>query len=312
MGRAVLAAGLIGLLGGMPLAAQEFASSPGSAEATANPVAAPCPHGDTPAVPDDAGCQPEAPPWQTAWGLVGLRIFADGPKVAPNGEEYHPSFTTDLDLNFWIWQRQGFYLFADLRFWGERPEYGVTNTRDGGLGFSKRQFDLQGGPAWNYAGAWEARVSGYSFNNLNRGSDPVKPHGINDGALLENRYYLSQEYEKLGQTGYDVAQATFLSAGYYPTKEMVGNDGKLFHPGLMLRAYLTYDLGDWPVYAFGDATFIGERSFQAKLLLFDLGVAARPFRCWRQWEFRLGVENTADFRTDSVLNLWYVSARFIF
>ena len=66
------------------------------------------------------------------------------------------------------------------------------------------------------------------------------------------------------------------------------------------------------MYAFGDATFIGERSLQAKLLLFDVGLAARPFRRWQQWEFRLGVENTADFQTGSVLNLWYGSLRFIF
>ena len=121
-----------------------------------------------------------------------------------------------------------------------------------------------------------------------------------------------EEYAKLGQTGYDVSRATFMSVGYYPTKEMVGNDGKTFDPGLMLRAYLTYDLGNWPVYAFGDATFIGERSCQPKLLLFDVGVAGRPFRRWQQWEFRLGAENTADFQTHSVQNLWYASVRFIF
>jgi hypothetical protein len=254
----------------------------------------------------------DAPSWQPAWGLVGLRIFPEGPKVAPNGQEYHPSFTLDLDFNFWLWRSQGIYLFGDFRFWGEKPENGVTNGRDGGLGFSKRQFDLVGGPAWNYAGPWEARIFGYSFNNLNRGFNLVTPSGINDGFGVENRYYLSQEYAKLGQTGFDVAKATFLSVGYYPTKEMVGNDGQFFKPGLMLRAYLTYDLLDWPVYAFGDATFITERSLQPKLLLFDVGIAARPFSSWRQWEFRVGAESTADFQVGNVLNLWYVSLRCIF
>jgi hypothetical protein len=92
----------------------------------------------------------------------------------------------------------------------------------------------------------------------------------------------------------------------------VGNDGQTFTPGLMLRAYLTWGLWDWPAYLFGDAAFITERSLQPKLLLFDLGVAARPFRSWRQWEFRLGVENTADFEKKDVLNLGYVSLRYLF
>jgi hypothetical protein len=250
--------------------------------------------------------------WHPVWGVAGLRVFAAGPKEAPNGERYHPSFTLDLDLNLWVWPSQGLYLFGDARFWGERPEMGVTNARDGGLGFSKRQFDLSGGPAWNYCGPWEARVTGYSFANLNRGSDPVAPHGGLDGALLENRYYLTEEYANLGQPGFDVARAPFVSAGYYPTKALVGNDGQWFKPGLLLRAYLTWDLWDWPAYLFGDAAFITERSLQPKLLLFDVGVAARPFRSWRQWEFRLGVENTADFEAKDVLNLGYVSLRYLF
>jgi hypothetical protein len=300
MGRAVLAAGLLGLLGAMPLSAQE----------PAGPAAAPsC---KAPA----SGCEevgpPEAPAWQPAWGLAGLRVIAAGPKVAPNGQEYHPSFSLDLDLNFWVWRSQGLYLFGDFRFWGERPENGVTNGRDGGLGFSKRQFDLSGGPAWNYAGPWEARVFGYSLNNLNRGQDLVISSGFRDGFGVENRYYLSEEYARLGQPGFDVARATFLSVGYYPTKEMVGNDGQPFNPGLFLRAYLTCDLGDWPVYAFGDATFISERSLQPRLLLFDVGLAARPLGSWRQWEFRLGVENTGDFQVGNVHNLWYASVRYIF
>jgi hypothetical protein len=93
---------------------------------------------------------------------------------------------------------------------------------------------------------------------------------------------------------------------------MVGNDGKEFAPGPMLGAYLIYDLWNWPVYAFGDATFIGERSFEPKLLLFDVGLAARPFAAWNQWEFRLGVANTADLQVHNVLNLWYLSFRYIF
>jgi hypothetical protein len=250
--------------------------------------------------------------------LFAVRVFAAGPKVAPNGQEYHPSFSIDLDFNTWVWRGQGLYLFGDIRFWNERPEYGVTNGKDSGLGFSKRQFDLVGGPAWNYAGPWEARLYGYTLNNLNRGLNPVTPNGLNDGFAVENRYYLSREYARLGHAGFDVARADFLSAGYYLTKDWVGNDGKMFHPGLMLRAYLTRDLWDWPAYAFGDVTYLSEQPLRPKLLLFDVGVAARPFKnsqtfsTWRNWEFRLGVENTADLPLRSVLNLWYGAVRVIF
>jgi hypothetical protein len=196
--------------------------------------------------------------------------------------------------------------------WGETGEYNVTNSRDGWLGTSKREFDLSGGAAWNYSGPWEARAFGYTQNNLNRGVSPLAPSGFTDGFGMENRYYLSPEYAKLGQTGFDVAKAPFLSFGYYPSKDMVGNDGQTFAPGLMLRAYLTYDLWDWPLYLFGDATYISERSFRPKLLRCDAGIAARPFHSCQQWEFRLGAENTADFQARDVQNLWYASLRYIF
>jgi hypothetical protein len=315
MHRAVPAVWLLVVLGAMPVSAQEPATG---SDTSAAVLEGPADHlgSGVPTAPQTATCdqpgQPKSAPWQPVWGLSGLRIFPAGPKVAPNGEEYHPFFTFDLDFNLWLWPREGVYLFADLRFWGEKAENGVTNNRDGGLGFSKRQFDLQGGLAWNWSGPWEARLFGYSLNNLNRGVDLVTSSGFNDGAGVENRYYLSPEYAKLGQPGFDVARATFVSAGYYLEKDMVGNDGQPFNPGLMLRAYLTCDLEDWPAYAFCDTTYISTRSLHAKLLLFDVGVAARPFDSWRQWEFRLGVENTADFQVGSVLNLWYVSLRYVF
>jgi hypothetical protein len=316
MRRGMMLAGLVGLLGVIPLSAQEAAFP--AADAAGSPggrlYAAP----DTlltvnarGSAPDEVG-PVEAPPWQTVWGLVGLRVIPAGPKVAPNGEEYHPNFSMDLDFNFWIWRSQGIYLFADGRLWGQKGENGVTNGRDGWVGTSKREFDLSGGAAWNYAGPWEARAFGYTDNNLNRGNSLATPFGFEDGFGLENRYYLSPEYAKLGQTGFDVAKATFVSIGYYPSKNMVGNDGQAFKPGLLLRANLTYDIGDWPCYLFGDATYISERSLQPKLLLFDVGVAARPFSSCQQWEFRLGVENTADFQVRDVQNLWYASLRFIY
>jgi hypothetical protein len=267
---------------------------------------------DVPTLPCAGPGPAEKPSWQTAWGLVGLHVIPEGPKTAPNGVEYHPNFTLDLDINLWLWRSQGLYLFGDARFWGEKPENGVTNGRDGFVGTSKREFDLWGGAAWNYYGPWEFRAFGYSDSNLNRGASEITPSGVIDGFGIENRYYLSREYAKLGQTGYDVTRADFLSIGYYPSKNMIGNDGQVFTPGLLLRAYLTCDLWSPSYYAFADAQFIGERGVQPKLLLFDLGAAGRPFHACQQCEFRLGVESTGDFQVHTVQNLWYVSVRFIF
>jgi hypothetical protein len=304
-----------GLLGTAPLAAQE-AEAPVSRTPEGQPYTTPA---DPPAPAPAADPAPAAEPaglheglrWQPVWGLVGLRVI-DGPRIAPNGLKYHPLFSLDQNFNFWVWPSRGMYIFGDLRFWGQRPEDGVTNGRDGSLGFSKREFDLAGGFAWNYTGFWEARVSGYALSNLNRGTNPVSPDGGLDGALVENRFYLSEEYARLGTPGFDVARATFVSAGVYPTKNLIGNNGQAFEPLGMLRAYLTYDLFDWPVYAYGDATLITDRRVKPRLMLLDVGLAYRPFPSWRQWEFRAGAENTADFEAGSVLNLWYLSLRYIF
>jgi hypothetical protein len=235
-----------------------------------------------------------------------------GLRVGPNGSEYHPNFNLDFDFNFWIWRSQSLYLFMDGRLWGEKSEYGSTNARDGFVGTSKREFDLSGGAAWNYLGRWEARAFGYTDNNLNRGSSLVSPYGFTDGFALENRYYLSPDYDLLGQTGFDVARATFLSIGYYPSKDMVGNNGQTFEPGLFLRAYLTYDLWASACYVYGDFQYIGERGFHPRLLLFDVGLAGRPFRACRQWEFRLGTENTVDLDVHNDFSVGYLSVRYVF
>jgi hypothetical protein len=315
MRRAVLAVWLLGLAGAMPASAQVAEVPPAVGPAMfPDGQAAP----EAPAPTGDGVAQAEPLPWETVWGLAGFHVFAAGPKEAPNGQKYHPYHTLDLDFNIWIWRRQGLYLFADSRFWNEKPEYGVTNVNDTALGFSKRQFDLVLGPAWNYAGSWEARCFGYTFNNLNRGLSSITPAGINDGFGMENRYYLTEEYANLGHAGFDVARADFLSIGYYASKSMVGNDGRKFKPGPMLRAYLTCDLGSWPAYVFGDVTYLGKQPFGAKLLLYDVGLAVRPFSAWerfsawKNFEGRLGVENTADLEVGNVQNLWYASVRFIF
>ena len=302
---------LIGL-GGLPLFAQQAPPSPhpappGQTDPNADPA---------PAWPDstETAADGAAPiPWQTAWGLLGLTAIPTGLRVAPDGLEYHPNFSLDFDLNSWVWRSQGLYLFLDGHLWGERSENGVTNGRDSWYGTSKREFDLSGGAAWNYVGAWEARAFGYTNNNLNRGTNDVRPTGFTDGFGLENRYYLSPEYAHLGETGFDVTRANFLSVGYYPSKVMVGNDGQQFKPGLLLRAYLTCDLWDWPCYFYGDFQYIGdEGSIHPRLLLFDVGLAVRPFPSRRQWELRLGSENTADVKVGNDFSIGYVSFRYIF
>jgi hypothetical protein len=86
MRRALLTVLLVGFLKA-ELPAQEAAKLlrpvvPGQQAAAApDPVAAP------PAA--EPSRLAEEVPWQPVWGLVGLRVI-DGPRVAPNGQEYHP------------------------------------------------------------------------------------------------------------------------------------------------------------------------------------------------------------------------------
>jgi hypothetical protein len=316
MRHSMTVAWLVGVLGAMPVGAQEpVVSGPPSVVPQVGemrPAPEPGPvASEQDALPHDVS-PGGAAPWQTIWGVGGLRAIPDGVKIAPDGAEYHANFSLDANVNFWIWECMRLYMFCDARLWGEKGEYGVTNSRDGFFGTSKRELDLAGGAAWNYYGFLEVRATGYTNNNLNRGSDPILPRGFTDGFWVENRYYLASEYSNLGRVGYDVAKATFLSVGFYPTKDLVGNDGKTFQPGLLLRAYLTYDLGDWPVYVYGDASYISQRDFSPKLWLYDVGVAVRPLPKNHQWEFRAGVEGTGDFQVSNVKSLVYVAWRYVF
>src|SRR5262249_27049637 len=154
--------------------------------------------------------------------------------------EYGPLFALDLNFNLWLWRSQGLYLFSDSEFWGQRPGGTSTNANQGAFDFSKREFDLNLGLSWNYYGFLEARAFTYSFNNLNRGWALTDPAGFDDGVGIENRYYLGQTYAALGTPAFDEARATFVSLGYYPSKEMTDPRGANFHPGPFARAYLTW------------------------------------------------------------------------
>jgi hypothetical protein len=263
-------------------------------------------------LPDDGREAPDAeeepaPPRAVAvWGDAELRGYAFGDQVAPNGQEFKALFRLDLDFNFWVWQSQGVYLFGDTRFWGQRASPGVTNANQGAFDFSKREFDFTGGVAWNYCDRFEARAFAYSFNNLNRGSSLVKPTGYADGIGLENRLYLNEVYDALGTEDFDVSRATFLSAGFYPSKNMVDSHGNSFHPGPFARAVLTYDLLGEKCYLYGDFQFLGTRSFTPKRLDADAGVAVRPWDRQRpRLEFRLGASETYDLQNrDPETNLY--------
>jgi hypothetical protein len=247
-------------------------------------------------------------PW--AWGVAGLRGIYSGSRMAPNGVPFDPVFSLDLNLNLWLWRERRVYLFTETRFWGQEPGIGVTNP-DQKVDFSKREFDLNLGGAWNYYGPWEARLFAYSFNNLNRGYSYANPAGYNDGVALENRLYLGAAYAALGTPDFDVARANFLSVGYMPTKTLVGNDGAEFKPSGFARAYLTWDL--WPewCYLYADTTLIAHRPTTPKLVNTDAGMALRPFPL-KRWEFRAGCENVWDVQLRDAHPLGYISARFVY
>jgi hypothetical protein len=249
---------------------------------------------------------------QTVWGLLDMRGFPIGQVVASNGVEYNPLFLLDIDFNIMVWREQRVYLFADSSFWGQKAAPGITNPSQGSFDFSKREFDLNGGAAWNYAGSWEGRLFAYSFNNLNRGNSQIGPSGFNDGVGLENRYYLGETYSHLGTAAFDEARATFLSVGYYPTKSMVDGSGNQFKPGPFARAYLTCDLGSEQYYLYGDVQFIASRSFQPTLLNLDAGVAARPFTSIPRLEFRIGTQDMFDLQGGDMENSVYLAIRYVF
>ena len=245
------------------------------------------------------------------WGQAGIRGFMTGSQVAPNGVEFNPLFFLYHDFNFWLWREEKLYAYAETRFWGQKPAPGITNPNQGTFDFSKREFDLNAGFAWNYSGPFEARAFAYSLGNLNRGTSDIQPSGFKDGVGLENRWYVGGTYADLGHPGFDVSRATFLSLGFYPTNEMVDVEGNGFRPGPFARAYLTYDLFE-KSYLYLDAKAIGTHSFTPNLLTFDQGVAFRPFPLSTIVEVRVGVDGKSDFQFHNVELTFYTSVSFVY
>lgn len=280
------------------------AAAPASAQLD-NPTLLPAPC----CANDESTCSPIGGP---VWGDFGLRLYPYGNHVAPDGSQFEPLFSLDLDFNFWLWRPWHVYLFSDTRFWGEKPGAGVTNSSQGVFDFSKREFDLSGGIAWNYYGRLEFRALGYSFNNLNRGDSSVTPEGFSDGIGIENRCYLGNEYFKLGTPDYDVVRASFFSVGYYPSKTMVDAAGNSFRPGPFARVYLVYELLGPKLYLFTDDQFIMDSVGTPTTLITDSGVAFRPFKRAPRVEFRVGSEDQFELDGNGAVTTVYLSVNLVF
>jgi hypothetical protein len=246
---------------------------------------------------------PAEPAFRMVWGIAEVDGYL-GQRMAPNSLVYHPDYGVNLDFNIWVWPAIGLYLYDESLFW-----MGTTHE----LNFTKRELDLNVGVAWNYYGRLEARVFGYSDNNLNRGLSPEQSAGYNDGFGMENRFYLNPIYKALGTSDYDQAKATFVSIGYLPTKTLTGADGVQFYPALFARAYLTWDIIRDCCYVYADTTFITERQpFNARLLNTDTGAALRPFRQVPRLEFRAGCLDVWDVQVGNARPVGYISIRYVF
>jgi hypothetical protein len=246
------------------------------------------------------------------WGVFGIRLFPVGDHIASNGIEFKQLFDVNSSFNLWLWRRERVYIFMDTVFWGQKAAPGITNPSQGKLDFSKREFDLTIGFAWNYYGRLEARAFAYSFNNLNRGDSNVSPSGFNDGVGLENRWYLNSVYDNLGTSAYDQARASFLSAGFFPSKSMVSVSGDQFKPGPFVRAYLTLDLYQQQYYLFADTQLIGNQNFRPTLLNLDVGLAARPFLRLPRLEFRIGSQDQFDLNPFDAEISAYFGIRYVY
>jgi hypothetical protein len=259
----------------------------------------------------EAGCPPRevphhCPTWPEVWGLVGLNGIPTGTRTAPNGLTFNPVFAVDTSLNIGLLPQKKLYLFLDSSFWAQRATSNVTNPHQGSFDFSKREFDVMPGLAWNYCGPLELRVFGYANNNLNRGIAPDLPYGYNDGVGFENRLYLPTA------DIYDLGKLSFLSIGYLPSNALIGLDGQQFKPGLFLRSYLTCDLPALSSYLYGDGQYFGEHGASPRLLFFDGGLAVRPFSGCSNLEFRVGGTETYDVHVHHGNALGYGAVRIEF
>ncbi len=219
------------------------------------------------------------------WGGVGARIIPVGQKMAPNGVGFDPLFSLDLELNIALCHDRSVYLFSATRFWGQKAAPNITNSSQGPFDFSKREFDLTVGAAWNYWRTLEIRGFVYSYNNLNRGRNDSefsasRPYGYNDGGAVEHRWYYFD--------------SCFAGVGYAPTKELIGNNGLTFKPGWFLTSSIWAPLWNEKNQLYWNASLIGENTGTARMLYCDIGYACVPFARIPRLEFRTGTEVWCD------------------
>src|SRR3982751_4859922 len=174
--------------------------------------------------------------WPEFWGNLALKGYGSGERVAPNGVVFDPVFRLDFNLNVGLLPRKQLYLFVEKEFWAQRAAPGITNRNQGSADFSKREFDLKLGLAWNVLDRFELWTSFSGLNSLNRGPSRVTPTGEQSAAEFEARYYLPSE------NIYDLGRLSFVSVGYRAGDDLVDADGREFNPGLFARAYLTVGL----------------------------------------------------------------------
>ncbi|MSR30684.1 MAG: hypothetical protein EXR99_04180 [Gemmataceae bacterium] len=236
--------------------------------------------------------EPVEPPLPWVWGGIGFRAIPTGQKMAPNGVFYKPVFSIDLELNIALCDLRTVYLFSATRFWGQKAGENITNSSQGDFDFSKRQFDLSGGLAWNYWHNWEARAFVYSYNNLNRGTSLAFPDGYNDGVGISNRWYYFDD--------------NFFGVGYLPTKELIGNDGSDFKPSWFMESNIWVPIVGQKCQGYWASSLIAQRPGEARLFYNDVGVATRVCKKCPQLEFRTGSEITTDLVIGKTYALYYL------
>jgi|GEM_PF-412497 len=239
------------------------------------------------------------------WGNLQLPFVFSGTHMAPNGVGFKPLFSAQLDVNVDLLPNKELYIFADAQLWAQRSAPGVTNKAQGGFDFSKREYDLDYGLAWNVFERFELRGSVYALNNLNRGNSLTSSSGGEDGGKVELRRYFGDA------DIYDTGRLSFLSIGAAPG-QMVGLNGQTFHSGAFARAYATYDLAAIRSYLYGDGRFTAQDGVTPRLLELDAGLAVRPFIDHPHFEVRLGDDVLKDVHASVVENIIYGSLRLNF
>src|SRR3954451_8649006 len=127
--------------------------------------------------------------WPEIWGYSGLTAYATGERMAPNGVVFDPLFRSNINLNIGLLPRKKLYLFLEDGFWAQRSAPGITNSHQGTYDFSKREYDITAGVAWNVFDQVELRAAIDTMSNLNRGTSQTEPYGGQNGIELEGRYY---------------------------------------------------------------------------------------------------------------------------